>query len=229
VERADGSSFSLQSHEIGKDEIQSPKPRALTRSSSSIVTMSIKDIVIEAVRAIYQCSRYKDELPRDVYSRILSTLQRDHNEATSRRNPDSDWSDGSIWKHILEAGEARSRRSTIFNMLEYMGAWEWYDRQIKLTIAKHEAEKQKELAPETAASYVLTDLQKLKTPGKSIKGIGILTLGEGRDIRKSDEQEKKIARKERENILTQLSRGRRLKDTLVKELGLGILFSPGIW
>ena len=198
---ADGSSFSLQSHEIGKDEIQSPKPRALTRSSSSIVTMSIKDIVIEAVRAIYQCSRYKDELPRDVYSRILSTLQSDHNEATSRRSPDSDWSDGSIWKHILEAGEARSRRSTIFDMLEYMGAWEWYDRQIKLTITKHEAEKQKELAPKTAASYVvLTDLQKLKTPGKSIKGIGKLTLEEGRDIRKRDEQsiaEKKIARKER--------------------------------
>jgi hypothetical protein len=54
---------------------------------------------------------------------------------------------------------------------------------------------------------VLTDLQKLKTPGKSIKGIGKLTFEEGRDIRKRDEQsiaEKKIARKERENILTQL-------------------------
>jgi hypothetical protein len=34
-------------------------------------------------------------------------------------------------RQILEAGESRTRRSTIFNMLEYMGAWEWYDRQIK--------------------------------------------------------------------------------------------------
>ena len=74
--------------------------------------------------------------------------------------------------------QSRSRRSTIFNMLEYMGAWEWYDRQIKLTMAKHEAEKKKELAPKTAASYVLSE--KLKTPGKSIKGIGRLVSEEGR-------------------------------------------------
>ena len=52
-------------------------------------------------------------------------------------------------------------------MLEYMGAWEWYDRQIKLTMAKHEAEKKMELAPKTVTSYVLSDLQKLKTPEKS--------------------------------------------------------------
>jgi hypothetical protein len=62
-------------------------------------------------------------------------------------------------------------------MLEYMGAWEWYDRQIKLTMAKHEAEKKKELAPKTVASYVLSDLQKLKTPGKSKEGSAPVVFG----------------------------------------------------
>ena len=38
-----------------------------------------------------------------------------------------------IWAQMLEAGESRSRKTTIFNMLEYMGAWEWFDRQVKLS------------------------------------------------------------------------------------------------
>lgn len=213
----------------GKDEIQSPDTRALTCPSSSIVTMSIKDIVIEASRAIYQCCRYKDELPRDVYSRILSILQSSHNEAVGRRSPDSDWSDGSIWIQILQAGESRTRRSTIFNMLEYMGAWEWYNRQIKLTQAKYEAEKKKPLHPKTAASYVLSDLRKSKSPGKSIKGIGKLTLEERGNIPLKNDKPSIAKEKERENIRMQLGRGHKLKDKLVKELGLGILFSPGIW
>lgn len=227
MERADG--LLLKTHKIRKDEIQSLDARALTCSSSSIVTMSIKDIVIEASRAIYQCCRYKDELPRDVYSRILSILQSGHNEAVGRRSPDSDWSDGSIWIRILQAGESRTRRSTIFNMLEYMGAWEWYDRQIKLTQAKYEAEKKMSLHRKTAASYVLRDLPKSKTPGKSIKGIGRLALGERGNIPTKNDKPSIAEEKERENIRMQLGRGQRLKDTLVKELGLGILFSPGIW
>jgi hypothetical protein len=62
-------------------------------------------------------------------------------------------------------------------MLEYMGAWEWYDRQVKLTQAKYEAEKKMPLHRKTAGSYVLSDLPKSKTPGKSIKGIGRINLG----------------------------------------------------
>ena len=43
------------------------------------------------------------------------------------------WSDGAIWVQMLEAGESRNRKTTIFNMLEYVGAWEWSDRQVKLS------------------------------------------------------------------------------------------------
>jgi len=68
-------------------------------------------------------------------------------------------------------------RSTILNMLEYMGAWEWYDRQVKLTQTKHEAERKKPLARKL---HVLRDLRNLKTARKSIKGIGRLTWGKGR-------------------------------------------------
>ena len=58
-------------------------------------------------------------------------------------------------------------------MLEYMEAWEWYDRQFKLIQAKYDAKNKKPLARKTAASHVLRDLCELKTPKKSIKGVGI--------------------------------------------------------
>jgi hypothetical protein len=52
----------------------------------------------------------------------------------------------------------------------------------QLIQAKYEAEKKMPLHCKTAASYVLSDLRKLKTPGKSIKGIGRLTLEERGNI-----------------------------------------------
>ena len=33
-----------------------------------------------------------------------------------------EWSDGSMWMYVLEAGLSETQRVTIFNMLEYMGA-----------------------------------------------------------------------------------------------------------
>jgi hypothetical protein len=39
----------------------------------------------------------------------------------------SDWSSGSMWMDILEAGSVEGQKATILRMLEYMGAWEWYD------------------------------------------------------------------------------------------------------
>jgi hypothetical protein len=68
----------------------------------------------------------------EVYSRILLTLQTDQ-EAIGTGSW-SDWSDGAMWIRLLEAGESRNRRTTILNMLEYMGVWDWYDRQIKIAL-----------------------------------------------------------------------------------------------
>jgi hypothetical protein len=33
-----------------------------------------------------------------------------------------------MWMQVLEAGESGKQKVTIFNILEYMGAWEWYDK-----------------------------------------------------------------------------------------------------
>jgi hypothetical protein len=69
--------------------------------------------------------------------------------------------------------------------------------------------------------------------------LGKLTLendgnnqNDGRTSTSSDGQDTIVERKrklQRQRIVTQLSRGQKLSTKLVKELGLGILFSPQIW
>jgi len=67
-------------------------------------------------------------------------------------------------------------------MLEYMGAWEWYDRQVKLSEAKVRTKKIKPVDRRGAAIHVLNRMQGLQTnpeqPGKWIKGVGRLILEE---------------------------------------------------
>jgi hypothetical protein len=36
-----------------------------------------------------------------------------------------------MWIHMLEAGHARSKKATILNMIEWMGASEWYDAELE--------------------------------------------------------------------------------------------------
>jgi hypothetical protein len=39
-----------------------------------------------------------------------------------------------MWLYMLENGSSNSKKATIFNILEYIGACEWYNSQIKLKL-----------------------------------------------------------------------------------------------
>jgi hypothetical protein len=90
-----------------------------------------------------------------------------------------------------------------------------------------------------AASHVLNRMQGLQAnteqPGKWIRGVGRLTLGEEEDesALSPESYESRIAKRarylQRKRISLHLFRGHRLNTKLAKELGLGILFSPKIW
>jgi hypothetical protein len=205
-------------------------------SSPSEVT-SLRDTILEAVRTIHILSKYQHGVPREVHSRILQTLKEDHKETVSGPNWNA-WSDGSMWMRVLEAGESENQRVTIFNMLDYMGAWEWYDRQVELSQTTVRTKNNKPVGRRGAATHVLTKLQGQQTntelSGKSIRGVGRLTLREEKNEstlsrRSCDSSVAERARYlQRKRISVQLGRGHRLKK-LVKELGWGILFSPKIW
>ena len=88
-----------------------------------------------------------------------------------------------------------------------------------------------------AAMQVLDSIQGLrlntKKSGKSISGIGRVTLAEDQnELSISDYNPsiaKNIQRSKRKQITMQLSRSKQLSTKLVKELGLGVLFNRSIW
>ena len=211
-----------------------PSPRSPVLPSSGAATslpptqiVSLTDMIVEATRVIHQFCQYQQDIPAEVYSRILLTLQNNENA-----NSNSDWSDGATWLRVLEMGISRARKTTILNLLEYMGAWEWYDRQVKLSEGIIYTKKKKLVERRGAATHVLNELHEKM---KSIKGVGKLALKEGGSMSNLPPTEncgsipEQVKGKTRKHIHVLLNRGFVLKERLVKELGLGILFSPKIW
>jgi len=231
---------SPQTEEIHREKIptsvksisSSPSP---TVGSPSTEVTTVRDMVLEAVRIIHGFSQHQQGVPKAVHSRILQTLRADGKELSSLPNL-GEWSDGSMWMRVLEAGLSETQRVTIFNMLEYMGAWEWYDGQVKLAQVTIHTKRNKLVDRRGALIHVLDRMQGRQTrteqPGKWVRGVGRLTMGEDCS-RSSNSTDVSIAERnrqlQRKRINTQLSRGHKLSTKLVKELGLGILFSPNIW
>jgi hypothetical protein len=195
-------------------------------------------MILEAVRIIHQFSKYQDGVPKEVHSRILQTLREHHGQTISVPNS-NEWSDGSMWIRVLEAGSSANRKVTILNMLEYIGAWEWYDGQVKLSQATVRTKKNKPVNRRGAAIHVLNKMQSLQTrteqPGKWVSGVGRIDMTKEEDnsgmSRESCDASitEKIRHSQRRRISMQLSRGQKLSTKLVKELGIGILFLPEIW
>jgi hypothetical protein len=242
LKQMDGALSSPQTEEVHREKIPtslesiSSSPRSRTCSSSDAT--SLMDMILEAVRVIHQFNKYPHGVPREVHSRILQTLRKDHQGTIDASNLNQ-WSDGSIWMQVLEMGSSENQKVTILNMLEYMGAWEWYEGQIEQSQATIRTKKNTPVNRRGAAMHVLNRMQGIRTdtepPGKWISGVGRVALGQEGD--ESDlspgssnvgitERDRQLRRK---RISMQLSRGQKLSTKLVKELGLGILFSSKIW
>jgi len=91
------------------------------------------------VDVIAAMSTSRDEMPEGTHSAILRSLQGSvHPVSGDTEVPGSsniwatdpiDWS-GQMWINLLEVGEGRSQKTTIFNMIGYMGASAWFDAQL---------------------------------------------------------------------------------------------------
>jgi hypothetical protein len=109
---------SPQTEEIRREKIPtslesiSSSPSSTTGASSTETTSLIMDMILEAVRVIHQFSKYPHGVPREVHSRILQTLQKDHQEATGASNLNQ-WSDGSMWMRVLDMGSSENQKVTI--------------------------------------------------------------------------------------------------------------------
>lgn len=234
---------SPQTEDIHRDALLTPLQRISLSpmsapGSSSPETLSLIDLVMEAVRVIHQFSKYPHAVPAGVHSRILQTHRNNSHETIDRLKPGDAWSDGSMWMRILEMGSTQNQKVTILNMIEYIGAWEWYDRQVNLAKATIRTKKGKLVDHKGAATHVLNAMggvQWSAAPrGGSISGVGTVAIWQEEDSTDlNPENDGGISAKDRQlqrkRISLQLSRGQKLSTKLIKDLGLGILFSPKIW
>ncbi|KAL4985854.1 hypothetical protein BDW68DRAFT_179306 [Aspergillus falconensis] len=203
------------------------EPEASARSSSNASQILDPTItVIEAAETLYQLTKHRDSVPQEIHANIVNRIQGRETTAGNAL-----WSDGAIWRTILDQGWTENRRITIFNMLEFMGAWEWYDKQVKYIQQTFHVKRGKPVSERGAAARVLSGSV---AQGKWVSGIGQVVI---QDNKTQDEPggvgiTSQAQESQKQRFKMQLSRGRKLRTKLVEPLGLaglGILFSPRIW
>ncbi|KAA8641576.1 hypothetical protein EYZ11_010166 [Aspergillus tanneri] len=129
---------------------------------------SVRDLILHTTRTLHRLAKYQDGVPANIHKRIVLTLQGENPEALASL-PCDQWSDGSMWVQILMRGYSHRSRVTILNMLEYMGAWEWYDAQVR-SMQNAQATAQGQPAGRRGAAIKVLD--RITPRGKWISGIG---------------------------------------------------------
>jgi hypothetical protein len=201
---------------------------------------TLTDMVAKAVHIIYEMSR-RQEVPAEVHSRILSTLRPSLGGTTATaavaERPGSMWIasssttwSASMWINMLEAGHARSKEVTILNMIEWMGASEWYDAELeqaeKAPPPTKRGTPRKRLATVVLDKYLKEahDTTAAESPGK-------LASEDNEDppsLANSAGIQGRIFDTRRKKLNKIFHRGRTLRK-LIQITRLGILFDPDIW
>jgi len=135
-----------------------------------------------------------------------------------------------MWINMLEAGQAHSKKMTVLNMIEWMGASEWYDAE--LLQAEKALSLTKRGRPRKRVATIVLD-KYLKEACDDLPAAG------SENISSSDNEERPVSQNSagiqkellatRRKTLTRIfHRGRMLRQ-LVQMTHMGILFSPEIW
>jgi hypothetical protein len=224
----------------GEHTLPTHNGQTMLHPSSPRETPTLTDMVAKAVHVIYEMNR-RQEVPTEVHSTILSTLRPSlvgaPTTAAVAERPGSIWIAGSsttwsasMWINVLEAGYARSREATILNMIELIGASEWYDAELeqaeKAPPPTKRGRPRKRLATLVLDKYLkeVRDTTAMESPGR--------LASEGNEDRpsstKSADIHSRILDTKRQRLRKNLHRGRTLRK-LIQMTRLGILFDPDIW
>ncbi|KAE8149028.1 hypothetical protein BDV25DRAFT_141190 [Aspergillus avenaceus] len=220
---------SPQTEEIYREKIPTSLESisSIGRSTSTIIfpaTRSITDLTTEAAYTIYGLIKHQDGIPSDIHKQILKSPQQEQPGA-SAVSTSNDWSDGATWIQVLEMGASQSRRVTIENMLEYMGAWQWYNSQVELALKTVKTKNKQPVKSQGARSHVMDTIE-----NRYLTGVGVVSLheDESNSLFKGRPAGTCAMDKKRQHIKMQLNRGK-MCIKLVEELGVGILFDRNIW
>jgi hypothetical protein len=129
---------------------------------------------------------------------------------------------------MLEASHARSKEATILNMIEWMGASEWYDAELEQ--AEKAPPPTKRGTPRKRLATVVLD-KYLKEVRDTTESPGKLASKEHEDRPSSANSagiQGRIFDARRKKLNNIFYRGRTLRK-LIQITRLGILFDPDIW
>jgi hypothetical protein len=238
-ELSDGS-FSLRTGEIQRERIPGGLGITIASSSPAADNTGFKELILSVVKCIYQFCNYQDGLPQDACQTILQSLKKGGVEEL-KASSTSEWSDGSTWMRMLDMGSSQQNKVTISNMLIYIGAWEWFDQQVKVVQKNVRSKKNRSMGEKEAKTHVLNEIQNIlqdrepqpATQEKWFSRVGMVTLEENASgIIPREGPTSVIAManiQQRSRISTLLHRGKWLSIKLVRQLGRGILLHPKIW
>ncbi|GMG35157.1 unnamed protein product [Aspergillus oryzae] len=102
-----------------------------------------------AIDIIHQFSQELCETPQHIYTEIVRSVQED---------VQIQWSDDRSWRDIIEKSFFKAHRYVIFNLLEYIGASEWFDKQVSIAQESFLTKKHQPIKKSTAAGRVLDNI-----------------------------------------------------------------------
>jgi hypothetical protein len=214
---------SPQTEEVPRPEVslvlessapESPSPHPYIERSS------FYNMLAETITVIEMMSKKTEEASPGAHSAILRALLTDTIWAKTDKveSSESAWSatdmrswSASMWMGLLDAGQSRSKTTTILNLLEEMGAAVWYEAQLR----------------QIAESGLLTKRGKPRVRVASTLLDSLLRGDESNPAQEQSIQERATDIR-RQMISKAVSRGNKLR-TIVSKTSLGILFRPKIW
>lgn len=231
---------STQAQQVNREQLLPIQDHQTMIPSSPLVEApTLIGIVIEVAHLIYKMSR-RQELPTKVHSRILGALQpslcglpastsvAERGDSLWNTSSSTSWS-ASMWINMLEAGQARSRKATILNIIEWMGASEWYNAELAQAEKAPPLTKRGKLR-KRLATIVLDKYLKEARDTPAIGTLGKLASKDNEDyppLLDVARFQKRILDARRKKLNNIFNRGRTLRK-LVQMTHLGILFDPNI-
>ena len=208
-------------------ESPSPSPTLDKHSSDNFF-----DEMLDVVESL---SHSGDQVPKTAHPAILRDLELGVNTVEgaelAKTDPawtmdSKDWS-GSMWLRYLDAGESRSQKAVVFNLIGYMGFAAWYAAQLAAFDAPvTERGKPRKRKSPYLLDYLVFEASSEEQPSKRRR----LAIDHTRDslaARQSGASSKPLDRKRRA-ISKKVFYGETLR-RMVPEVGLWILLRRDIW
>lgn len=224
---------STQPESIGRESLFDNQVRQTIPASSPGDALTIIDMVAQAVHVMHKMTK-RQSVPASVHSNILKTLRpnlRDTSAMATIERDNTIWLAGTwsatMWITMLEAGQARSRESTILNMIEWMGASKWYDNE--LAHAERDPPYTKRGKPRKRLATVILDEHLKGVQNSTVeKSASFAMDGVECHLQGSTEVRSRILDTRRKKLSNIFHKGRTLR-RLVEMTHLGVLFDPNIW